>query len=192
MHVRAFAITGIDLTPVTVWIDDDGAYFGSPGRWSATMRAGWESVNDTLFAIQLKAEDARYARFAATLARRPSRSLAIEHVRLFDSQSASLREDQTVVVEGAVIARVGPAGKTAVPAGAERVDGRGRTLLPGLFGAGWLYMSAAVLGGGWFVHKSIALVRHPGRPAAMANFFASLIQLTLLLTAVMVEPLLAH
>ncbi len=66
------------------------------------------------------------------------------------------------------------------------------SLLPGLFGAGWLYMSAAVLGGGWFVHKSIALVRHPGRPAAMANFFASLIQLTLLLTAVMVEPLLAH
>lgn len=66
------------------------------------------------------------------------------------------------------------------------------SLLPGLFGAGWLYMSAATLGGGWFLYKSVALVRNPGRPAAMSNFFASLIQLTLLLTAVMVEPLLAH
>ena len=159
MHVRAFAITGIDLTPVTVWIDDDGAYFGSPGRWSATMRAGWESVNDTLFAIQLKAEDARYARFAATLARRPSRSLAIEHVRLFDSQSASLREDQTVVVEGAVIARVGPAGKTAVPAGAERVDGRGRTLLPGLFD---MHVHASAVDGILHLASGVTSVRDMG------------------------------
>jgi imidazolonepropionase-like amidohydrolase len=133
MHVRAYAITGIDLAPVTVWIDDDGYYFGSPGRWSATMRAGWESVNDVLFAIQLKAQDTRYARLATTLAHRPTRALAIEHVRLFDSQSATLQDDQTVVVEGALIARVGPTGKTVVPTGAERIDGHGRTLLPGLF-----------------------------------------------------------
>ena len=66
------------------------------------------------------------------------------------------------------------------------------SLLPGLFGAGWLYMTAAALGGGWFVYKSIALVRNPGRTAALSNFFASLIQLTLLLTAVMLEPLLSH
>ncbi|CAA7617163.1 Protoheme IX farnesyltransferase 2 [Candidatus Terasakiella magnetica] len=65
------------------------------------------------------------------------------------------------------------------------------SLLPGLFGAGWLYMGAAALGGGWFLYKSVELVRHPGRKAAMGNFFASLIQLTLLLTAVMVEPFLA-
>jgi imidazolonepropionase-like amidohydrolase len=133
LHVRAFAITGLDLAPVTVWIDDDGDYFGSPGRWSATMRAGWEGANDALFALQLKAEDARYARLAATLAHRPRQALAIEHVRLFDAQTASSRDDQTVVVEGSLIARVGPAGKIAVPAGAERIDGRGRTLLPGLF-----------------------------------------------------------
>jgi protoheme IX farnesyltransferase len=66
----------------------------------------------------------------------------------------------------------------------------GSSLLPGLFGAGWLYMTAAVAGGGWFLWKSIVLVRNPGRAAAMSNFFASLIQLALLLTAVMVEPLL--
>jgi heme o synthase len=67
----------------------------------------------------------------------------------------------------------------------------GSSLLPMAFGAGPLYLGAALLGGGWFVHKSVALVRHPGRKAAMGNFFASLIQLVLLLTAIMVEPLLA-
>lgn len=64
------------------------------------------------------------------------------------------------------------------------------SLLPGLFGAGWLYMSAASLGGAWFIWKSVVLLRRPGRSSAMGNFFASLVQLGALLTAVMVEPLL--
>jgi heme o synthase len=66
------------------------------------------------------------------------------------------------------------------------------SLLPGLFGAGWLYMAAAVSGGGWFLYKSVLLVRNPGRQAAMSNFFASLVQLSVLLIAVMVEPLLTR
>ncbi|WP_096702138.1 heme o synthase [Magnetospirillum sp. 15-1] len=65
------------------------------------------------------------------------------------------------------------------------------SLLPAFFGAGPLYLGAALLGGLWFLYKSVLLVMRPGRKAAMGNFFASLIQLVLLLTAVMVEPLLA-
>ncbi len=41
-------------------------------------------------------------------------------------------EDQTVVVRGGRIAAVGPTASTQVPAGATRVDGRGRYLIPGL------------------------------------------------------------
>ncbi|HEX8690977.1 MAG TPA: amidohydrolase family protein [Longimicrobium sp.] len=39
---------------------------------------------------------------------------------------------QTVLVRGGTIAAVGPAARVAVPAGAARVDGRGRYLMPGL------------------------------------------------------------
>jgi imidazolonepropionase-like amidohydrolase len=133
MHVREFAVTGLGLVPVTVWLDDNGDFFGQPGNWFAALRAGWEDVNDTLTALQDKAEDARYARLAKTLARRPAAPVAIEHVRLFDSERAVAIDDQTVVVRGPRIMAVGPSASTAVPADAERVDGRGRTLLPGLF-----------------------------------------------------------
>ena len=133
MHVREFAVTGLGLVPATVWLDDNGDFFGQPGNWFATLRAGWEDVNETLTSLQDKAEDARYARLAKTLARRPAGPVAIEHVRLFDSERALAVEDQTVIVRGARIMAVGPAATTAVPADAERVDGRGRTLLPGLF-----------------------------------------------------------
>ena len=40
--------------------------------------------------------------------------------------------DQTVIVRGGVIAEVGPATRVRVPAGALRVDGRGKYLMPGL------------------------------------------------------------
>jgi protoheme IX farnesyltransferase len=57
------------------------------------------------------------------------------------------------------------------------------SLLPGLYGMGPVYLAGATLGGGWFLWKSVLLVRDPGPAAAAANFRASLIQLTLLLLA---------
>ncbi len=59
--------------------------------------------------------------------------MAIEHVRLYDSVHATMIEDQTVVVSGERIVAVGPAASTQVPPNAERIDGRGKTLLPGLY-----------------------------------------------------------
>jgi len=55
------------------------------------------------------------------------------------------------------------------------------SLLPAAFGAGWPYLAGAAIGGAVFVRTSAALVREPGRRTAMANFRASLIQLSLLL-----------
>ncbi len=62
------------------------------------------------------------------------------------------------------------------------------SLLPVAFGMGWLYLAGAVIGGGYFIWRSIQLVRAPGPALAMKTFFASLIQLTLLLATAMAEP----
>ena len=59
---------------------------------------------------------------------RPAARLAFKDVRVFDGQKIIPR--CTVVVEGPNIIAVGP--KAAVPAGAEVVEGKGLTLLPGL------------------------------------------------------------
>lgn len=58
------------------------------------------------------------------------------------------------------------------------------SLLPLLFGAGPVYGIGALVGGGWFVLRAMALVRAPDdRRAAMSCFFASLVQLSVLLVA---------
>ena len=52
-------------------------------------------------------------------------------------------EDGTLVVEGGRIVAVGPTATTAVPEGAQRIDARGRTIIPGLVD------THSHIGGGW-------------------------------------------
>jgi imidazolonepropionase-like amidohydrolase len=71
------------------------------------------------------------ARAQATPASPPA-VLAIEHVTVIPMDRERTLPDHTVVMEGRRITAVGPAASTPVPAGATRVDGRGKFLLPGL------------------------------------------------------------
>ena len=61
------------------------------------------------------------------------------------------------------------------------------SLLPAAFGMGWLYLAGAVAGGALFLRGSLRLVRDPGRRSAMANFHASLAQLSLLLLGALAD-----
>jgi hypothetical protein len=133
LHVTEYAITGLSFEPQTVWLDDDHHFFGSPSKWFAILREGWESTNDQLYALDRAAEDSRNARSAREFARHPDHPVAVEHVRIFDSEQATTREDQTVVIAGERITMVGPSAAVSVPQDAQHIDGTGKTLLPGLF-----------------------------------------------------------
>jgi len=61
------------------------------------------------------------------------------------------------------------------------------SLAPLWYGMGWIYLLGAATGGAWFLRTSLALYHRPDRPAAVANFRASLAQLTLLLTTAIAD-----
>ena len=61
------------------------------------------------------------------------------------------------------------------------------SILPAMFGMGWLYLVCALGGGGWFLAKCVALVRAPCRVTALASFHASLIQLCAVLIGAMAD-----
>lgn len=61
------------------------------------------------------------------------------------------------------------------------------SLLPVLYGLGWVYLAGALLGGIYFLIKSVQLVRNPTKEAAMANFVASLVQFGILMIGLMLE-----
>jgi protoheme IX farnesyltransferase len=66
------------------------------------------------------------------------------------------------------------------------------SLAPLWFGAGPLYGLGAALGGGYFVWKSVQLYRTPSKENAMANFFASLVQLALLIVGALLASAARH
>lgn len=65
------------------------------------------------------------------------------------------------------------------------------SLLPVYYGLSWIYLVGALSGGGYFLIKSVQLVRNPTRQTAMSNFFASMVQLCVLLFALMLEAVFA-
>jgi imidazolonepropionase-like amidohydrolase len=70
----------------------------------------------------------------APIIRYPRGAIALVHARLFDGTLAPARDDQSVILDGALIRTVGPSATTAVPAGATVIDLAGRAILPGLVG----------------------------------------------------------
>jgi imidazolonepropionase-like amidohydrolase len=63
----------------------------------------------------------------------PAGQTAITHLRIIDGTGAAPMEDMTLLIDGAKIAAVQPAG-AAIPAGYQVIDGTGETALPGIVG----------------------------------------------------------
>ena len=61
------------------------------------------------------------------------------------------------------------------------------SILPVFYGLGWIYLTGALLGGIYFIYKSVQLVLEPTKQTAMANFVASLVQFSILMVALMLE-----
>jgi len=132
-RLRRVAIAGLGFTPGLIWLDEQDEAFAAVSTWTSIIRAGAEPAIPALLADDQAWARARAARLAAALAHHPpGGKLAITHARVYDSEHRAVTPDATVVIDGDRIAAVGGAA-TPIPAGAQVIDARGRTLLPGLW-----------------------------------------------------------
>ena len=130
--VTAYEITGLDFEPQAIWLDADGSYFASVSSWESFIREGWEDSAPKLLEYQDKRANARTLETTRALTRKPAGPVAIVNANLFDADSGKSVPGSTVVIDGNRIKAVGKDGQVKIPAGAERIDARGRALLPGL------------------------------------------------------------
>ena len=63
----------------------------------------------------------------------------------------------------------------------------GISVLPFFYGLSWLYLAGAVSGGGYFIYENYKMILEPTPKVAMKSFFASLVQLVLLLTGAVLD-----
>jgi protoheme IX farnesyltransferase len=61
------------------------------------------------------------------------------------------------------------------------------SLIPAFISSGPIYLVGAGIGGALLLRRSVQLVRRPGRATAMANFHATLVQLSLVLIATLID-----
>jgi imidazolonepropionase-like amidohydrolase len=130
--ITLWAVTGVSNSPLPVWGDASNRFFGVAFglAWLPEEYAGEQSkIQDA----QSKAMAAQAPALARELARVPAGPVAFAHVRLFDAEGARFLADQTVIVANGIITAAGTATSVAVPSGAQVVDGRGKTLVPGLW-----------------------------------------------------------
>jgi imidazolonepropionase-like amidohydrolase len=132
-HIRFVSISGLEIYPTGLWLDDNNQLFSSASEWFITVRRGWESVLPALRASEYSRTANRSAALAKKLAPSPSSTIVIRNGDVFDSESATLMPRTTIVVKGDRIMAVGPAASITAPAGATVIDATGKTVIPGLW-----------------------------------------------------------
>jgi hypothetical protein len=132
--VHLYAISGLDLEPSYVWLDDQESVFALlSGGWMNIVLAGWEGAVDPLFKVQAEVAAAQDRVLAQRLARRPAGKLVVRNALLFDPEALVSRPGTAMIVAGDRIEWVGPDRSLVVPEGAEVIDAGGKALLPGLW-----------------------------------------------------------
>ncbi len=129
--VTVYALLGVLNTPVPIWMDESGKFFALVDS-IAWIRSGYEADQPLLQKAQDDAMAKRSPALVKKLLKTPSGPVAFTHVRAFLAGD-HFAEDQTVVVDRGTIVQAGGASRVAVPADALVIDGKGKTLVPGLW-----------------------------------------------------------
>ncbi len=131
--VKLAFLRGYGFAPSPVWLDSDNHFFGNAGVISL-LPEGYEGSGPRLKALQDQATAAMVRGIAHQFLKPANRTpTLIDHVLMFDSVAGRYLPDRAVLIADGKVAAVGPAGSIKPPPGAVLIDGRGKTLTPGLW-----------------------------------------------------------
>lgn len=130
--VRLIATVGAGLTPSYSWIDEQDDFFAYPGNWYASIRKGYEHLNEELLQIQEKYTDNYFEEVAQSLTQTIKGGLAITNAALFDSKTGNVQPNVTIFIENGKIKEVA-IGNDNVPENFQEIDADGKFVMPGLW-----------------------------------------------------------
>jgi len=126
-------VRGLLPSPTPIWLDSKGNYFAEIGAISI-MPAGYENNLKPMIDFQ-DAETAKAVRNISHrfLDPRNKAPVLFDNVELFDADGGKFIANQAVLLSDGKVAAIGPAGSLKAPAGARTIDGKGKTLVPGIW-----------------------------------------------------------
>lgn len=156
--LTAYVVNGFGFAPRPVWYDGD-QFFGTIGNLSFVPDR-WKAAVPALSKAQDEALAARAPERLARLAPKATQPVVFTDVSLFDAEAGKFLKAMTVVVADGKIAAVGPAASTEAPANARVIEGKGKTLIPGLWDSHQHYGNDSE--GPLLLSQGITSVRDPG------------------------------
>ena len=135
--VTLYAISGLDLTPSYVWLDEARELFALTWGWMGLTPQGWGSVLKSLQDIQDQAERDYHGNLADRLTHRLPENWLLRNVSVVDVAGGSLQENRLVAVSDGRIVRVTEDTGVDLPVYGDLqprvIDGQGQVLIPGLW-----------------------------------------------------------
>jgi imidazolonepropionase-like amidohydrolase len=130
--VTLWAIAGVSTSPIPVWADADNKFFAITNG-IAWLPDAYATEQSKMEEAQARAVSTQAPRIVQALVKQPAQPVAFTGVRLFDADATRFLNEQTVVVDRSVITAVGARESVKIPNGAQVIDGRGKTLIPGMW-----------------------------------------------------------
>jgi imidazolonepropionase-like amidohydrolase len=131
--VKLAFVRGVLSSPFPVWLDEQNRYFADIG-WISVVPVGFEAnakamrdLQEATIAEQVKGVARQFLNAEAKA------PVLFDNVMLFDADKGMFVANQAVLAQGGKIAAIGKAGSLTAPAGARVVDGRGKSLVPGIW-----------------------------------------------------------
>ena len=131
--VTLYEVTGLAFTASPIWLAEDGSLFATGSDWFAAIPEGAEGTWPALLEAQKARASKRGEEVAKKLQKKLAKPFRIEHARLFDSETATVKEGMSVLIADGRIAAMAPDGHASVAGASEVLDAKGKMLLPGLW-----------------------------------------------------------
>jgi hypothetical protein len=131
-QVDLVLVKGVSQSPQPVWVEK-GKFFGALVGLNL-LPAGYEGNADKMQAAQ----DAAIAAMAPATAKKfltgdAKRPVLFSNVKMYDADKRQFLDGRYVLTQDGKIASVGAAAPAKLPAGTRVIDGKGKTLVPGLW-----------------------------------------------------------
>jgi imidazolonepropionase-like amidohydrolase len=163
IKVICWAVSGLGSSPQPLWATQDGKFFGAV-TGIGILPAGYEGSLDALDKAQDDALAARSPALVKALLKTPAGPVAFTHVRAF-VDGVRFVSDETVIVDKGIISRIGPSATTPAPKDAQVIDGKGETLVPGLWDSHMHFGDDST--GPFLLSLGITSARDPGNDNAL-------------------------
>lgn len=132
IELRAYALSGLDLSPSYLLLDADNRLFAQISSRFIVLREGYQAEEARLRELAAELAAQRLQSISERAAHRFDGPVRLRNVRLFQPETLSLSEPLSVLVMGERIASI-QALDSPPTAGETLIDGEGGTLVPGLF-----------------------------------------------------------